>query len=329
MLNNTIDFVIPWVDGSDPLWIKEKSKYRSLKRIDDAPNRYRDWGTLKYWFRGVEKFAPWVNQIHFVTYGHLPPWLRKDNPKLKIVNHRDYIPEEYLPTFSSHPIELNFHRIPNLSEKFVYFNDDMFLLRPIPENFFFHNDLPCDCAILSPIIMEKETDMGFVCARNMSIINRHFNKSEVLSEKKSNWFSVHYGKELLRTICLLPWHHLPGFYNIHMPQAFLKSTFEEVWKMEPNILTEVSAHRFRDYEDDVNQWLFRYWQICSNRFSPVSASRGRCFEDVCEEALRTIRMQSSYMICLNDSHEIEFERHREQLLCVFKEILPEKSSFEI
>ena len=145
--NERIDFVIPWVDGSDPEWLKERNAVSSdigksvsseggcgsdsLKNGDSIEDnsgaRYYSWDNLQYWFRGVEKFAPWVNKIHFVTWGHIPPWMNTDAPKLHIVNHKDYIPEQFLPTFNSNTIELNFHRIEGLSEKFVYFNDDTFI----------------------------------------------------------------------------------------------------------------------------------------------------------------------------------------------------------
>ena len=129
-----IDFVIAWVDGNDPAWQEEKKNTRIQKgnfSVDDREERYRDWDNLHYWFRGVEKYAPWVRKIHFVTWGHIPAWLDTANPKLNIVRHEDFIPGEFRPTFNSHTIEWNFHRIPNLSENFVYFNDDMFLLKPI------------------------------------------------------------------------------------------------------------------------------------------------------------------------------------------------------
>ena len=117
-----IDFVLLWVDDSDPESIAQRNQYAPEKKflIDEGEARYRDWGTLKYWFRAVEKFAPWVNKIYFVTCGHVPSWLNLDAEKLVHVKHSDYIPEEYLPTFSSHPIELNINRIKGLSEHFVY-----------------------------------------------------------------------------------------------------------------------------------------------------------------------------------------------------------------
>ena len=93
-MDNKIDFVIPWVDGGDPEWLKQKNEYSGKKTSEEDARdiRFRDWDTLKYWFRGVEKFAPWVNKIHFITWGHLPEWMNTENPKLHIVNHKDYIP---------------------------------------------------------------------------------------------------------------------------------------------------------------------------------------------------------------------------------------------
>ena len=92
-----IDIVIPWVDGSDPAWRAERAKYDPSATSDNSEERFRDWDTFRYWFRCIEKNAPWVRTIHFVTWGHLPGWLDPSHPKLHIVNHRDFIPEEYLP----------------------------------------------------------------------------------------------------------------------------------------------------------------------------------------------------------------------------------------
>ena len=68
-MNNKIDFVIPWVDSKDEDWQRERLKYAPEDMSDDRNIRYRDFENLQYWFRGVEKFAPWVNKIHFITWG--------------------------------------------------------------------------------------------------------------------------------------------------------------------------------------------------------------------------------------------------------------------
>ena len=96
-----IDFVITWVDGNDPEWQREKKARLGHMGIpasvDDRKERYRDWDNLQYWFRGVEKYAPWVRKIHFVTWGHHPKGLNTEHTKLNIVRHEEFIPEKIPP----------------------------------------------------------------------------------------------------------------------------------------------------------------------------------------------------------------------------------------
>lgn len=139
-----IDFVIIWVDGADENWRKKRAKYKSSENVDNREIRYRDWELLKYWFRGVEKFAPWVRKVYFISDDQCPVWLNKDNDKIRVVSHKDFIPVQYLPTFNSHVIELNLHRIEGLAEHFVYFNDDMFLLRAVKKRIF----LSMECLLM-------------------------------------------------------------------------------------------------------------------------------------------------------------------------------------
>ena len=169
-----IDFVIMWVDGNDLKWRKEKNKF--LAKDDEVNNevRFRDWELLKYWFRGIEKYTPWVNKVYFVTWGHIPDWLNIENDKLVIVNHKDFIPKKYLPTFNSHTIELNLHRIKELSEHFVLFNDDTFITNYMSEEDFFKHELPCESAIVNPIISIGNDHFSNVSTNNLQIINNHF-----------------------------------------------------------------------------------------------------------------------------------------------------------
>ena len=92
-MEEKIDFVVLWVDGNDPDFIREKNKYtsNSLQVDNDGDNlhRYRDYGTFNYWFRMVEKHAPWVNNIYLITNGQKPEWLNLNHPKLKWVRHSD------------------------------------------------------------------------------------------------------------------------------------------------------------------------------------------------------------------------------------------------
>jgi hypothetical protein len=328
-----IDFVIPWVDGNDREWQEQKRMFLgddSDEAIDVSKNRYRDWDNLHYWFRGVELFAPWVRKIHFVTWGHTPEWLKTEHPKLNIVKHEDFIPSEYLPTFSSHPIELNLHRIPDLSENFVYFNDDTFITRKVYEHDFFINDLPCDIAglnALSPIEL-----FSYIVFNNVYVINKHFDKKRVIYNNIRKWFSFRYGRSMLKTFLLLPWSRFTGFVDLHLPIAYKKETFEEVWRVERNRLDDTCRNRFRS-KNDLSGWLFRYWRIAKGEFVPMNPNIGKSFainDDNNDSLFKAVLGQRYKLICANDSlrDEGNFESIRDELNRSFQAIFPRKSSFE-
>lgn len=326
-----IDFVIIWVDGNDPDWQKEKNKYNPNKNNTDSRNiRYRDWDNLQYWFRGVEKFAPWVNKIHFVTCGHLPKWLNTNHPKLNIVKHSDYIPEKYLPTFSANPIELNIHRIKGLSDQFVFFNDDMFIIDYVKKTDFFKNELPCDMAAINACIGRDKTYYS-ILNNDMIVINSHFNKNTSIKKYFTKWFNLKYGTKLVRTFFGLPWSNFIGFYNKHICNSFLKSTFEELWKKEYDLLDETSSNKFRS-KTDVNQHLLEFWQLASGKFYPKKINS--CFFRGLEEEnklISAIRKQKYKIICINDSelNNEKFDKIKEEVKESFEKILPEKSAFEL
>ena len=325
----SIDFVIPWVDGSDPAWIETRNRYLENKE-DGSPVRFRDWDNLQYWFRGVEKFAPWVNKIYFITWGHLPKWLNTNNPKLKVVKHEDYIPKEWLPTFSSHPIELNLHRIEGLSEYFVYFNDDMFIINEMKETDFFKNGLPCDSGIWN-VHHSCRDKTSTITDNDMAVINDYFSKKEAIKRHFGKYFNFKYGRDNIRSGVLLAWPYWTGFLECHFPNSFLKSTLEEVWSKEPKLLSETSSHKFRN-NMDVNQWLFRYWQLASGRFMPRSKKIAKYFPITEDNTaiVDAITKQKYKMICINDVAELnDFEYQRDIIKQAFDKILPEKSSFEI
>lgn len=325
-----IDFVVPWVDGNDPAWQKSFNKYlpESKKSDDTRIIRYRDWENLRYWFRGVEKFAPWVNKVHFITNGQIPDWLNLDAPKLHFVKHSDYIPKEYLPTFSANPIEINMHRIKGLAEHFVYFNDDLFLIDKVAPERFFKNGLPCDIAALNAI---SNGHTAHLMLNDLTIINSAFNKKKALLKHFWKWITPKAGSKLFRTFALSPWPNFTGFYQHHLPQSFLKSTFEEVWYKNEDILMQTTASRFRG-TSDVNQWLFRYWQLVKGNFIPFDVNKDSVFFEITDSTVNNIveviQKQKKKIIVLNDGDISSFEEVKEHINTAFDKILPEKSSFE-
>jgi len=328
-LNKPIDFVICWVDGNDKEWQEKKRKFDPGMFSDSRDIRYRDWDNLQYWFRGVEKFAPWVNKIHFVTYGHIPSWLDVNHPKINIVKHEDYIPEKYLPTFSARPIEINLHRIKGLAEQFVYFNDDMFIVSKTNKIDFFKDGKPCDIAAID-IAISSDDVHGNAKLNSVNIINKYFSKKQVLNKNNLQWYNLKYGKHLMRTILLTPWKIFTGFYTPHLPNSFLKRTFEKVWDYEYEILKLTSSHKFRE-KNDVTQYLFKFWQLVSGEFVPRK-NIGKHFKIGINqrEITSAIEKQKYKIVCLNDNDEIEnFEESKNEIINSFNKILSRKSSFEL
>lgn len=326
-----IDFVITWVDGSDIQWQKEKNKYSKEHMSEESKGtvRYRDWDNLKYWFRGVEKYAPWVNKVFLVTCGQKPKWLNTDCPKLVCVKHEDYIPSQYLPTFSSHPIELNLHRIANLSERFVYFNDDCFITKPIFKKDFFKKGLPVDSIIENVIQPSVSSIFDTILFNNIALFNRNFDKRNVIRTNALKWFSIKYGKGILNNIYMLPFKCISSFRYNHNAQPFLKSTFSEVWEKEGDYLDKVCQNKFRSRED-VNQYIFRYWQFGKGTFEPgMRSSYSVLIRKDNQEFLDLIYKQKYKLLCLNDvDNSIDFEKCKIEINRAFEYILPEKSSFE-
>ncbi len=330
MRNLDIDFVITWVDGNDSKWQKEKDKYIPDKTSDSKNSRYRDWELLKYWFRGVEKFAPWVRKIHFITYGHLPEWLNIDNKKLDIVKHEDYIPKKYLPTFNSHPIENNMHLIKDLSENFVYFNDDMFLIRKVEDTDFFKNNLPRDSFAENALVGENNKSIfSHILLNNMSLINQNFSKRKFLKEHFTKYFNLRYGMKNFRTLLLLPWNNFSLIYDTHIPVSLKKETLKKVWNKEYDAFDTTCSHKFRSI-NDFSQYTFRYWQILEGNFYPRSFKFGKVYsvKDNNETLCNAIEKQKYKVICINDNPNLDFEKAKKELQLSFEKILPEKSSFE-
>ena len=329
-----IDFVVTWVDGQDETWRQERARYSSTPGEDNSECRFRDWGLLKYWFRGVEKFAPWVRRIHFVTWGHLPQWLDITNPKLNVVRHEDYIPKEFLPTFNSRILEIYMNRINGLSEHFVYFNDDMFLIRQSKPEHFFKNGKPCDMLSFQPIAALKDDSIWcHAQLNNILILSKYFNKRENVKQQPGKYFYLGYPLlRVLYNILELRISLYTGLYTVHGPSPFCRETFQEIWDRESEALTSMTVNRFRS-QNDLTPYLFREWQKLSGNFCAKNVQKDLSYYGIAEdnrELIRTIQKQKSRVICINDTHATrDIARVREEIQAAFQHILPEPSSFEL
>lgn len=327
--NEGIDIVVPWVDGSDPAWLAERDKIAGPQ--EQKAYLYRDWGLMRYWFRGVERNAPWVRKIHFITWGHLPPWLDTEHPKLHIVRHEDYMPERFRPTFSSNPLELNIHRIDGLAEHFIHTNDDVYFLAPLTPEEYFRNGLPCDCLSVEPMTEKCTGAFGHSLWNVMCVINRHFVPAVCAARNPEGWYSAQY-TETVRQNNLegCRWENFSGFGFNHSANAYLKSTIEEVWQEERYLLEASCLNRFRSLTD-VMIWLMRYWQLAKGRFTPFMQQGRRALEcGAPQSMLRDVILSpETRVLCVNEGgDDFDFPVRAAYIRALFERRLPEMCSFE-
>lgn len=327
-----IDIILPWVNGNDPAWRAERDKYDSDQIVSNV--RYQSWDNLQYVFRGIEKNMPWIHKVFFVTWGHLPEWLNISCEKLTIIKHNDYIPAKYLPTFNSNVIEMNYFRIPDLSENYILFNDDLFPVQPIPKEYYFQDDTPCEEAVETHFILKADNgmdlQMNYACVNNMVLLNRNFDKQEVVKKNYEKWFDPVYGNRLEQNKNLQFWHNFESFVYPHEAMPMKKSVLKEIWEKEPEALEQASQNRFRAYSD-ITQRLVTMWQICSGNFIPHKY-KGKMFlvdKANVQEAAEAIRNQAYPVISLNEVSSKDFEEIKKIIAEALETILPEKSGFEL
>ena len=334
-----IDFVVTWLDSTNPEWQESYFKYRPDSNGLKGNARFRNMDIFRYWFRAVEEYAPWVNKVYLITNGKFPDWINRDNPKLVLVKHSDYVPEEYLPTFSSCTIEMFLHRIKGLSNHFVYFNDDMFLNAPVNPEYYFKDGLPCDMnkeTCFNVPIYTKEDRYGIYMQMlaDLGVINGNFNRKDTVRQSPKRWFGSHLGlRGIFMSFLLFQRRLFVGFSNFHIEQTYLKSVFDEVWEAAPEFMS-ASCTRFRE-DVTANPYIFRYWQFARNLFYP-SKRNGEFFflikHDVLDRIEKAFHDKDLASVCLNDSAlcpDEEFVLIDKGLQRLFEIKFPQKSSFEL
>lgn len=331
-MSNPIDFVVLWVDCNDAEWQKEKNRYAGVADVDNSVIRYQDWENFKYWFRSVEKYAPWVNRVHLVTNWQVPDWINTECPKLNLVKHSDYMPSASLPTFNSSAIEVGICDIQELSDHFVYFNDDMFLTAPVSKDYFFKNAVPVDMPgfICAPQTRDDNV-FSFLMKNNNDVIFSHFNKKNIVVDGFKRWFRPWYGKTFVRSLVYAIQKGRVGFVIPHLSTPYVKEDFTRVWDKESEKLIRTQHNRFRS-KTDLTHFLFRNWRMCEGKYV-ARKSTGKYFsvsdEEVAKKVATAIINNKYPEICINEVCSGEtFERVKDIVNNAFEQKFPEKSMFE-
>ena len=330
LIDEPIDIVITWVDGNDILWQKKVKEYSINNFSLNTPARYRDFGILKYCLRSIDEYLPWIHKVYLITDHQVPSYLNLNYEKLEIIDHREFIPQCYLPTFNSNVIELNLYRIKSLSEKFILMNDDMIIDQPMKITDFFQDEKVVDVSIFSPIFPRSQ-GIGKILSNNISILNDNFSKREFVKKNFFKVYNLKYGKRLIKNFTMSPYKEFSGFYDPHVPIPYFKTLYKYVLEERAyDSFIRTCNHKFRS-ELDINHWLVRYWQILTGNFVPRFDSETEYILMNNQKLLmKSLRNHKKKMLCINDVSELKnYEYYVTQTISLLEKKFPNKSKFEI
>lgn len=234
----------------DPVWQASYKQHvnPNIDMNDSSTCRFRDWGSFKYVFRSMDINMPWINNVFLIvaTESQVPSWL--DTTKVRVVQHKDFIPAEYLPVFNSNTIEMFLSRIKGLSDRYIYSNDDIFFLNPLQAaDFFDANNKP-----VVQYLVKGKVNSAFlkVVKRTFDTVLKDFNHAQV---KEGTFYKPYHicqpmAGEIVKTVSIL-----------HEEQMLQSIT------------------RTRDNEKNLNQYLYTDYEILMGMGKPADQEMANYF----------------------------------------------------
>lgn len=259
-MTKEIDAVITWVDGSDPTHQTKRDSFKSAnvqKTINTSKGitRFINNGELEFCLRSLNKNAPWLRKIFIVTDNQFPNFLPvevRSNKKIHIVDHKTIFKgyEENLPTFNSISIESMIHRIPGLSERYIYLNDDFVILKPVNVEDFFIDDKVYlkgtwkKIQRFGPFRLKFSQTLNLILS-SMFKINRSMSLLQQMKAAELAGFNRQYLK------------------SPHYPHPQIKNTILKYYDDHPDILNKNIKYRFRNLNQHVAVFLSNHLEIAN------------------------------------------------------------------
>lgn len=276
----------------DVLW---REDFKKTDRRYDEGNlydfvRWRSWGTEHLLIRCVKRFMPFVRTIYILLAreSQKQPWM--DDEGVRVVYHREFIPERFLPTFNSCAIEMFLHKIPGLSDRFIYGNDDMFPLSELKEEDFFHDDVPVQHCAFKPYPSNPNI-FHRLCLSGLNFV--------------ASEFGQHYDDRLLK--------------GGHGLTSVLKDTCEYLWKRGAKDI-EQSISPFREGKNFC-QWIYMWWHHLSGNYIDGGAPCRYINTGSSVEEVTAAVSNGKGVVCVNDN---ECERDYMKYGMAVKKAIEEK-----
>jgi len=283
-----MDIVYTYVNTNNEIWRQSRTETYELyynekiNNIDSNKDiRYTDNNEFLYSLRSLDKFLkmPIRNVYVIVSNRHqIPKWLNTNN--IIVVTHSEIIPIEYLPTFNSQVIELFIHKIPNLSNEFLYFNDDMLLGKEITYDHLYMNGKPVF------YICNDYSKTGQATVKENGYKSAWKNCNKILDEK--------YGKE-------------PRFKLYHTPIFVIKELYEQAIQECEQYVKSTLNSRFRSIRDiNVVCSYYPYYCHYNNKGYLVKEHCINIFEDDSTKLSKKfdeIKQGKALFFCMNHHYE--------------------------
>ena len=330
MNNNTpIDIVYLWVDGNDPSWRRKRERAASrlsaghrsaIGLYGNVEGRFRDNDELRYSLRALERYFPAHGQIYIVTDDQAPEWLRP-SARIRLVDHRDLIPAGSLPTFDSSNIESYIHRIPGLSERYFYVNDDVFFGAPVRVDDWFWDDGVYAAWSDEPEVSDEA-------------LRPDANSMDNACRLSHQWLKARSGQAALPAPRRAPYE--PTFCTFaHAPRPMLRSVLFELEALAPELFERVRSTVFRTWDkptivsDFVIRWGLAHGRARMRDYTHLHVSTGDADLAYPLELLASLAGAVDFF-CINDTtdnaprDDPRLRRVRDVLQALF----PQASSFE-
>ena len=328
--DSPIDIVYLWVDGNDSTWRAKRQaalqqlpsdSSAAMARYSNVEGRFRDNHELRYSLRALEQFFPDHGHVYIVTDAQAPDWLRPSD-RLTLVDHRDLMPEASLPTFDSGHIESWIHHIPGLSERYFYFNDDVFFGAPVRVSDWFSDAGFHVTWSDEPLVTDQAMRMDATSLENACRLSIQW-----LSEKARS------GTPALREQDPLYQSTFRTF--AHSPRPMLKSILLELEATAPELFAAVRSTVFRSWDkptivsDFVLRWALAHGVASIRPYRHRYVSTGEADQNAQLQALQA-EFGVLDFFCINDTTD-DAHTHDPRLqnvLAVLQGMLPAPSGFE-
>lgn len=285
-----VDIVYTWVDGNDLNWQKKKNRFTGenvfLPKEANVASRFRENEELRFSLRSILLNASWVRNIYIVTDNQIPNWYQAFDERVQFISHEDiFLNENDLPTFNSHAIEANLHRIKGLSEHFLYFNDDFFLRSPVDPSDFFSRDgtktkfFWSEQVFIPDTLDENSIPVDIAACNNVTFLEKNY---AYTTNRKFK----------------------------HTPMALNKRVIEELEFEHPEIFRSNSATRFRSSGDYsiISALIHHYGHMKGTALaSNISYLYASFDDDLFEFKMNILLLRKFKCFCINDM-EIENDK---------------------